>query len=453
MAKPVPYDDDEKPETAEDVLERLQAEGVDGYREAQDIVKRFPKHFALGRWFAGDDTVARSNTRVWKSEFASTQNVDWWWAGGEVLIRLDESSPTPEQEAFDSLDGYPLLDDSDHSELEQEEQTEQWNDWGRKDFKKDLRKYIAQYTDEGSPERKALDEIIDIIGDKDLDRAYWEMCSRADAYPEGGDDIRFPGPEELDKKYSFEAKKRIELWDGTFKGFLSWFGEQPETLIVRLSSKAFCRLHVDDKSIDYKGARFIKFGDEYVLNITEDQVPEAVRDLVRKHADDSAQCVYDCASMLVAPADDPTDARLEEEIARGVAFVSPKEYDEIVNSPFLEVELEIVDKWLARYFHEDISEKTMETVREHAESAVGDRSPATGKVWGLKQPNDLVEKVVELLLRPSSDFALASVGAAEALEEIRRNQPPVCDFRQLKLFQEKRRAPRRSDSKRARRGR
>lgn len=37
-----------------------------------------------------------------------------------------------------ALDGYPLLDESDHSELESEIEQEQWQEWGRADFAREI---------------------------------------------------------------------------------------------------------------------------------------------------------------------------------------------------------------------------------------------------------------------------------------------------------------------------
>ena len=101
-----------------------------------------------------------------------------------IAFRLDRGLLP--QELFDviaALESYPILDEQDWSELEQEDQQEQWECWGRSDFVREL-------------ESQATEAQQAIIGDwsnEESDGRFWEACEAIGRYPEcSGQDCIFP---------------------------------------------------------------------------------------------------------------------------------------------------------------------------------------------------------------------------------------------------------------------
>lgn len=83
--------------------------------------------------------VERSNLRVMREQFRELVHVTG--SHGSQMLgflgELDEQS-TELREAIDSLESYPILDESDESELEIEMENEAWVSYGRYDFAREL---------------------------------------------------------------------------------------------------------------------------------------------------------------------------------------------------------------------------------------------------------------------------------------------------------------------------
>lgn len=117
--------------------------------------------------FGGSSTYDMSNHRAMLRDFPDGKgglivlkrnNVD------ALAIRLDKVS----RELLDiceSLLDYPVYDESDHSELEMELESENWDLYGRHDFKGEL-------------ESRGYD--VDDVEDGALDDAFYELVSRGD---------------------------------------------------------------------------------------------------------------------------------------------------------------------------------------------------------------------------------------------------------------------------------
>ena len=81
------------------------------------------------------DAVYRSNARVWREDHKATLERDpdaGTYPGAAFDIRYCNDDMV---EALAALEGYPLLDEEDHSELQREDETEAWenhlaHDWG-----------------------------------------------------------------------------------------------------------------------------------------------------------------------------------------------------------------------------------------------------------------------------------------------------------------------------------
>ncbi len=109
----------------------------------------FQVEYATGSDYSGS-SVTRSNYRVLCAmlEKHETGAVTWVRTPGGhgtygIAVRYFELSE-PMREAIDALEDYCLLDDSDHSELECDEQSEAWDNWARKDFVRELAKGLGK---------------------------------------------------------------------------------------------------------------------------------------------------------------------------------------------------------------------------------------------------------------------------------------------------------------------
>lgn len=145
-----------------------------------------------------DSLLGISNWRSWKKEFEDEEGKTWWHARGPTVLALKhhKGSETREYEAIQGLEGYPVFDESDHSELEMETQTKDWDEWGRDDLRRDI------IRNANTPEHDRIEALIDGISDEKLDEivhAIWEADGH---YPEiEGTSTRFP--------------EIITHWDGT----------------------------------------------------------------------------------------------------------------------------------------------------------------------------------------------------------------------------------------------
>lgn len=142
------------------------------------------------------DTVSQSNYRRVKEDFADdsclidisggygtyglaflgTYDQPQCWDDDGNIVDADEDLVTRIQETLCALDSYPLYDESDHSELEMEWETEDWNDWGRFDFRKALSKELDFHDD-------AFTHDADKLHDGVVDWLWWAGC---DAYNVNG---------------------------------------------------------------------------------------------------------------------------------------------------------------------------------------------------------------------------------------------------------------------------
>lgn len=125
--------------------------------------------YSSGSDYSGS-TVEQSNYRVLAADSEVTAQ--------SVLIQGDYGTfgiaylgePSDHiREICGALESYPLLDESDHSELEMEIEQEQWADWGRKDFKRAL---VIEFGE-------GLDEILD-----GLDEGFIAKIDERAAYDE-----------------------------------------------------------------------------------------------------------------------------------------------------------------------------------------------------------------------------------------------------------------------------
>ena len=111
-------------------------------------------------WPGGYDapSIYRSNARVWREDHKATLALDpdgGTYEGAAFDVRYCDDSML---EALEALEGYPLLDDCDHSELEWELQQEEWEG----NYCAEWERALASALDEHLPER-ALEDGDDIV--------------------------------------------------------------------------------------------------------------------------------------------------------------------------------------------------------------------------------------------------------------------------------------------------
>jgi hypothetical protein len=197
------------------------------YSDAQYLIKRWPKVFAMvpntahSRSYDYGGPYAESNYRVWKESFADYENKTWWDLGDNGIFTRMDIMPKEQKETIDSLEEYPVLDDSDASELEMEIQDENWKDYGLHDTKRDL----LERADESIYDR--VDALFDIIPDKVFASAYWEQLSSSGSGPE----------QEI---YGTIFPAAFEEWDGeSFDDLIRWLQLEDSIIRVNLSDAAF----------------------------------------------------------------------------------------------------------------------------------------------------------------------------------------------------------------------
>lgn len=112
--------------------------------------------------YSGNALVGESNYRTMKAEFPWLVEI-YGSHGYKALAYLGKRENQSDAliEAIDSLADYPLYDESDHSELECERESEAWSEDGEHDFKRALAKYFDEVDeDHEHDEDKITDELI-----------------------------------------------------------------------------------------------------------------------------------------------------------------------------------------------------------------------------------------------------------------------------------------------------
>lgn len=129
--------------------------------------------------YDNSSAVERSNYRVLLANHPESLVEVHGDHGSAMLLYLGALEDQTEdlQDVIKGLESYPLVDESDHSELEREMESEAWSDWGREDFRRALVKHLTSVTDG----ERAIDG--DAIDDALLDSLWWDGV---DAYNVNG---------------------------------------------------------------------------------------------------------------------------------------------------------------------------------------------------------------------------------------------------------------------------
>lgn len=239
--------------------------------DAQHLIKRWPKTFDRvpytrhSRSYDTGGPTNESNYRVWKESFADTEGKTWWDVGyGEILVRID-IAPKDQKEAMDSLESYPILDESDESNLLMEIQDENWNDYGLKDTRDEL----LSRADESIYE--SVEKLFEAMPDKIFANAYWEQM-RDSNY----------GPEQDGGGYGTIFPRAFEDWDGESFGDLTmWLGLSDSVVRVQLSDAAFTAWKPTKKPGEKERTLRISkkdLEDTVGMNLTKSQLAQLMRD-------------------------------------------------------------------------------------------------------------------------------------------------------------------------------
>ena len=171
-------------ESYEDALLWLENDPHLSRYEAEELERDYEDLFAWEYQYFGDDDLAGiSNWRSWKRDFKDTEGGrgNWWDVGGwGVLVKLldHEGEKTPEAEAIESLEGYPILDENDYSDLEHTNQIVNWNDYGRHDLKRDMERKASPI------DAEAVEALLEEIDNETFDTIVRKVWEDKGDYPE-----------------------------------------------------------------------------------------------------------------------------------------------------------------------------------------------------------------------------------------------------------------------------
>jgi len=134
----------------------------------------------------GGDITDKVNYDYFIENHADTEGELWWrvyadYGGRGIAIRADADEQDEEiAETLERYAAYPILDEDAESNLEQEQHVENWDDWARADFKRDLMEALG---DDG-PFAASFDELSKEDEKKFLDELSFQLMERSEKYPE-----------------------------------------------------------------------------------------------------------------------------------------------------------------------------------------------------------------------------------------------------------------------------
>lgn len=137
--------------------------------------------FILPNYFGYSDysgcALERSNLRVFMDEFGDKPGVFKYYGGHgtEGLALTQEALDDPEiKELLEGLENYPVISEEDWSAVEMELSDESWDNYGRQDFKAEMRDRL-----------KSLGniEVDDDLDDAAYDKLWWKACERGNGEP------------------------------------------------------------------------------------------------------------------------------------------------------------------------------------------------------------------------------------------------------------------------------
>lgn len=147
--------------------------------------------YLVPRYLGGSDysgsLVERANFRSWSKLYKAGKG-KWWTdapGGHGTFAVVIDMKKVPEDisedvaETLAALNDYPLIDEEEHSEMEQEAQTEAWDSWAKREWKKGLEELLGNIDLDEADEDK-LFETFQKASEKANE--YWRNESGGDMY-------------------------------------------------------------------------------------------------------------------------------------------------------------------------------------------------------------------------------------------------------------------------------
>lgn len=199
--------------TADTLLDDLQGgdmlswSNLENYSDADvDNADLFLIRGAYGRDAYGRDLIAEVNYEVLEEDCGdhlvrvSYTNTDQW----AVKADLDLPEDSILFEHLDALESYPILDEGRWSELEWKVKEEDWDDYGRSDFRREIERAFGETSIDGIPEWVDDDDLLDRL-------MYWgmEQGKVYDEYETGGGTY-WPGMIDLAKEVVIEGLPKLD---------------------------------------------------------------------------------------------------------------------------------------------------------------------------------------------------------------------------------------------------
>ena len=172
--------------------------------------------------------IERSNHRVMREQFPWLVHVHGSHGseGLGYLGKRENQNPTL-LEALDALADYPILDESDCSELEMDMESEAWSDYGRADFLDELAKHL----DAMHPEREHDRDAIDLYFGDDVYTLWHDGCDAYNVNGGNGYVIETGGGVHFYTRHWFDAAAR-----GAEDARSTWSREARASLAERMAT-------------------------------------------------------------------------------------------------------------------------------------------------------------------------------------------------------------------------
>jgi hypothetical protein len=155
-------------------------------------------------------SIYRSNARVFRGEFRRDLELADGDADG---ISLDVRYVSEEMlETLDSLEGYPLISEDDHSELELELQVEAWDSWAAADWRALVLQLLADHAPDSIEDPEDWAEIaLEPVTSETLCELFRACCDQSSTYWQEESD----GEQWIDLKRASSALDLTDLKDLT----------------------------------------------------------------------------------------------------------------------------------------------------------------------------------------------------------------------------------------------
>jgi len=132
-----------------------------------------PHYLSYGDYHGS--SVTEANVRTWRERFADGDQV--WWTerseahGTHLIIITASAIPDAALDVLRELEDYPIIDENELSEVEQEREDAAWSNWVWRDYWKALEKAGIVSEDAEHPERSALWAVFSAAMDRS--NTYW----------------------------------------------------------------------------------------------------------------------------------------------------------------------------------------------------------------------------------------------------------------------------------------